>query len=62
MTVVSGTLVLTPEGEAATKLPPGSAFRFTGKKRHMTACEAGADCVLALEVKGPWDLVIDDKK
>jgi quercetin dioxygenase-like cupin family protein len=63
VTVVSGTLVLTPEGDAAaTKLPPGSAFRLTGKKRHTTSCEAGADCVLSMVTAGPWDLVMDDKK
>ena len=58
--VVSGTLLLTPEGGAAKKLGPGSWFEFTGKKKHVTACEAGADCVLFVVSKGAWDLVPAD--
>ncbi len=55
--VVSGTMVLTPEGGVAKKLGPGSWFEFTGKKKHLTACEAGADCVLFIVGHGTWDLV-----
>ena len=58
--VVSGTMVLTPEGGAAKKLGPGSWFEFTGKKKHVTACEAGADCVLFIVGNGTWDLVPAD--
>lgn len=55
--VVSGTLVLTPEGGAAKTLPAGSWFEFTGKKKHLTACSAGSDCVLFVVGSGAWDLV-----
>jgi anti-sigma factor ChrR (cupin superfamily) len=55
--VVAGTLTLTPEGGAARKLGPGSWFEFTGKKKHVTACDAGADCVLFIAAKAAWDLV-----
>jgi anti-sigma factor ChrR (cupin superfamily) len=55
--VVSGTMVLTPEGGTAKKLGPGSWFEFTGKKKHVTACDAGADCVIYVVSKGAWDLV-----
>ena len=55
--VVSGTMVLTPEGGAAKKLGPGSWFEFTGKKKHVTTCDAGADCVLFIAAKAAWDLV-----
>jgi beta-alanine degradation protein BauB len=58
--VVAGTLTMTPEGGTAKKLGPGSWFEFTGKKKHVTACDAGADCVLFLVAKGPWDLVPAD--
>lgn len=58
--VVSGTVVLAPEGSEAKKLGPGSWFDFTGKKKHTTACEAGADCVLFIVSKGAWDLVPAD--
>lgn len=55
-TVVSGTLVLTVDGKEH-KLLPGSYFAFTGKADHATKCEAGADCVVFIDVRGPWDVV-----
>jgi len=55
--VVSGTLTMTPEGGTAKKLGPGSWFEFTGKKKHVTTCDAGADCVLFIAAKAAWDLV-----
>jgi quercetin dioxygenase-like cupin family protein len=58
--VVSGTLVLTPEGGTAKSLGPGSWFEFTGKKKHLTACQPGTDCVLFLVSDGAWDLVPAD--
>ncbi|HEV8269497.1 MAG TPA: DUF4437 domain-containing protein [Thermoanaerobaculia bacterium] len=60
--VVSGTVVLTPEGGEAKKLPAGSYFSFTGKKKHTTACDAGSDCVLMVDCKGKWDVVMEEKK
>ena len=61
VTVVSGTLVLTVDGKDH-KLPVGSYVAFTGKKPHATKCEAGADCVLAMDVRGKWDVVEAKKK
>jgi quercetin dioxygenase-like cupin family protein len=62
VTVVSGTLALTVDGKE-TKLPPGSYFAFTGKKQHLTKCDAGADCTLFLDNRGKWDIVPEaDKK
>ncbi len=55
--VLAGTLTLTPEGGTAKKLKPGSWFEFTGMKKHTTACEPGADCVLFIVSAGPWDVV-----
>jgi quercetin dioxygenase-like cupin family protein len=55
-TVVAGTLVLTVDGKE-TRLPPGSFFSFSGKKVHMTSCDAAADCVLAMDARGKWDVV-----
>jgi quercetin dioxygenase-like cupin family protein len=59
--VVAGTLVLTVDGKEH-KLPAGSYFSFTGKKPHATRCEAGADCVLAMDVRGKWDVVAPKPK
>jgi quercetin dioxygenase-like cupin family protein len=55
-TVVAGTLVLTSDGKEQ-KLPAGSFFAFSGKKPHMTKCEAGAACVLSMDVRAKWDVV-----
>lgn len=60
--VVAGTLSLTPEGGAEKRLQAGSGFSFTGKKRHVTKCAAGSDCVLFLDARGPWDVIPVEKK
>jgi quercetin dioxygenase-like cupin family protein len=56
VSVLSGTVVLTVDGKEQ-RLPAGSYFAFTGKKQHMTKCETGTDCLLFLDVRGPWDVV-----
>lgn len=60
--VLTGTVTLTPDGEAAKKLGPGSYFTFTGKKKHTTACDAGADCQIFVDCSGSWDVVMADAK
>jgi quercetin dioxygenase-like cupin family protein len=55
-TVLSGTMVFTVDGKEQ-RLPSGSYFSFTGKKTHITKCEAGADCVISNDVRGKWDVV-----
>ena len=55
-TVVSGTLVLISGGREV-RFPPGSYFAFTGRMPHATKCEAGSDCVLAIDARGKWDVV-----
>jgi anti-sigma factor ChrR (cupin superfamily) len=60
--VISGTLIVTPEGGAAKKLPPGSYGSFSGMKKHTTKCDAGADCVIIVDASGPWDVVPDEAK
>lgn len=60
-TVVSGTVVLVING-VENKLPAGSYFAFTGKAKHETRCEAGADCVIAIDARGPWDVLLEGAK
>jgi hypothetical protein len=60
-TVVLGTLALAVDGKEQ-KLSPGSFFAFTGKTKHATRCEAGADCVLSMDVRGKWDVVPEGDK
>ncbi len=59
--VISGTLVLTVDGKD-NKLPAGSYFSFKGKKQHVTKCEAGADCLIALDAGGKWDVIPEETK
>jgi quercetin dioxygenase-like cupin family protein len=54
--VLAGTLVLAIDGKEQ-KLPAGSYFSFTGRKPHATRCDAGADCMLAVDARGKWDVV-----
>lgn len=56
VTVLSGTLILTVDGRDTT-LPAGSYFSFTGRMVHATRCAPGADCVLSVDARGPWDVV-----
>lgn len=56
VTVVKGALILEVDGKAQ-KLAAGSYFSFSGKKKHATRCEAGADCVLAMDARGKWDVM-----
>ena len=61
VTVISGTMVLTSNGKEE-KLPAGSFFSFVGKSTHTTACAAGAPCVIMVDARGKWDVVMKDGK
>ena len=61
VTVVSGTLVLTVDGKEQ-KLPAGSFFSFSDKTKHATSCAAGAECVLSIDARGKWDVVMEGDK
>ncbi len=56
VTVVKGTLILQVDGKEQ-KLAAGSYFSLSGKRKHATRCETGADCVLAMDARGKWDVV-----
>lgn len=60
-TVLSGTMVFTVDGKEQ-RLPAGSYFSFTGKRPHVTKCDAGADCVIYNDVRAKWDVVPEDGK
>lgn len=60
VTTVSGNLVLTADGKEHA-LPPGSYFAFTGKARHVARCDGTQDCVMFIDARGPWDVVVDKK-
>jgi quercetin dioxygenase-like cupin family protein len=60
-TVVTGTLILVVDGKE-NRLPPGSFFALTGKAPHAARCEAGEDCVMSIDARGPWDVVPEPVK
>jgi len=60
VTLVSGTLVLIVDGKEH-RLTPGSYFSLTGKKTHTARCEGSEDCVMFLDARGPWDVVMEEK-
>jgi quercetin dioxygenase-like cupin family protein len=60
VTVVAGTLVLTVDGQEH-RLPAGSYFSFKNKGPHATSCAPGAECILFVDVRGKWDVVMSKK-
>ena len=59
VTVVSGTLVLSVDGKDH-RLPAGSYFELTGKAKHGARVEGDAACVMFIDARGPWDVVVAD--
>ncbi len=60
--VLSGTMIFTPEGGSATRLPAGSYAYFTGKVKHTTACDAASECEVLVDAHGAWDVVPEEPK
>ncbi len=61
VTVVSGNLVMTTDGTDA-KMGPGSFFAFKKKKAHIAKCEGSAPCVMSIDARGKWDVVVPKAK
>ena len=57
-TTVSGTLVLVVSGKEQ-RLLPGSYFAFTNKAVHAARCEGTQACVMFIDARGPWDVVVE---
>jgi quercetin dioxygenase-like cupin family protein len=60
-TTVAGNLVLVVDGKEH-RLPPGSYFAFTGKAKHAARCEGAQDCVMFIDARGAWDVVLAKPK
>jgi len=60
VTTVTGDLVLVVDGKEH-RLLPGSYFAFTGKAKHAARCEGSQDCVMFIDARGPWDVVMAKK-
>ncbi len=59
VTVLAGTVVFNVDGKEHS-LPAGSYFSFTGQKKHTTRCAEGAECVLSIDSRGKWDVVLEE--
>ena len=59
-TTVSGNLSLTMDGKEH-RLPPGSYFSFTGKAPHVARCAGPEACVMFIDARGAWDVVVEPK-
>ncbi len=56
--ILSGTVIITVDGKE-TRLPPGSFFFIDGKKPHAVKCDPSGDCLMAVDVRGKWDVIAD---
>ena len=57
-TTVTGTLVLVADGKEQ-RLAPGSYFAFTNKGVHAARCEGKEACVMFIDARGAWDVVME---
>jgi hypothetical protein len=60
VTTIAGTLVLVVDGKEH-RLPPGSYFALINKARHIARCEGAEDCVMFVDARSAWDVVLADK-
>jgi quercetin dioxygenase-like cupin family protein len=61
VTTVGGNLVLSVDGKEH-RLPPGSYFALTGKAKHAARCEGAEACVMFIDARGKWDVVLAKPK
>ncbi len=59
VTVVSGTLMLTVDGKES-RLGPGSFFALVNKAPHAGRVEGKEACVMFVDARGPWDVVLEE--
>lgn len=57
VSTVTGNLVLIVDGKEH-RLSPGSYFALTGQAKHAARCEGTQDCVMFIDARGPWDVVL----
>lgn len=58
VTTVSGNLVIVAAGKEQ-RLAPGSYFAFTEKAAHVTRCEGSEACVMFIDARDKWDVVLE---
>ena len=60
VTTVTGNLILIVDGKEHS-LAPGSYFALINKAKHAVRCEGTEDCVMFIDARGTWDVVMADK-
>jgi quercetin dioxygenase-like cupin family protein len=60
--IVSGSLVITPDGGREQVLGPGSYFTMAAGVKHTTTCKTGAECVFFVAREGAFDVVMAGAK
>jgi quercetin dioxygenase-like cupin family protein len=55
--LLKGTMILTTDGKE-TRLTPGSYFSFTKKAPHTTKCDVASECVMFIDARKAWDVVM----
>jgi len=58
VTTVTGHLILIVDGEER-HLAPGSYFALLDGAPHGARCEGDEDCVMFIDARGPWDVVLE---
>lgn len=61
-TTVTGNLVLVGADGKEHRLAPGSYFAFVNKATHAARCEGSQDCVMFIDARSAWDVVIAKPK
>lgn len=61
VTTVAGNLVLVVDGKEH-RLQPGSYFALTGKALHAARCDGKEACVMFIDARGKWDVVVPKAK
>jgi quercetin dioxygenase-like cupin family protein len=56
LVVVSGTFKYAPEGSDLKNYGPGSYIMVKGKAKHLSGCDAGADCLVFQTSTGKFDM------
>jgi len=61
-TTVTGNLVLVGADGKEHRLAPGSYFALVNKAAHAARCEGSQDCVMFIDARGAWDVVMAKPK
>ena len=44
-----------------TRLPPGAFYFVKGGKPHIAKCDPSDECIMTVDVRGKWDVIVEPK-